>query len=182
MAQSERDKYQSYRDSGALERVRAAVEDLLEYEEDFLVDEEWWRHYLGFQPWTWFADEKSDDGEEILILREPFQLLKFSFNSTPGSLRIQLILHAYFDDPDEDNEAVREALLAYVWEHVPPFSPSRKTVQKTNNTLYSTGLLSGYPPDISKEEIAREVRVNWERFRSADLPALTTLLLAFEMP
>lgn len=163
-------KYRLYRDSGALDRVRDAVESLMQSQNAFAFSDRWWRHYLTFFPTDWLRSESA---------RPELGFLAFVFNSRPGSLRVQLILYAVPRTriPANQRESPRAAWLDHAWKHVPPFNPSGRELGKTNNTLYSCSLLGpSFPHDISRSDIDRELQGGWKSFVEADCPRLLQVI------
>lgn len=154
-------KYRKYKNSGALKKVKEAIDDLVASEHNFVKDEKWWRHYLGFKP-----------KEQIPAT------LEFDINSTPGSVRIQLIINAANEDGIIIDPS-RQKWLKYAILHQPPFNPYRKKLYQWNNTIYSFPLLSSYSSEITESELRQQLHENWETFLNRDYPQLMQLIKEF---
>jgi hypothetical protein len=163
----DRKKYQAYKNSGALERVADAVTMLIQQEDDFVVSENWRRHYLSFAPEEWRID------------KHPARTLRFVFNSTPGNLCVQLIIFNPEPEDGGDADSLRQAWLEYALAHRPPFTPSDQTLNRGNTTIYTFKLLGPYPPGITDEEIEEELQRNWESFKARDYPELMHTIAQF---
>ena len=160
-------KYQAYKRSGALEKVVHAVEKLIRNENEFVVDEKWWRHYLSFRPRDWVDNSLTG-------------IIGFVFNSTPGSLRIQLMIYQCEYEGGPNVDTLREAWLKYAIANPPVFKPSGPRLNKTNNTIYSYKVLGSYSPNITAMEIDEQLRLNWKDFFYSDYPKLKEAIRLFK--